>query len=795
MQRLPRLTILFLSLFAAPLDAQEKAATPEKKPEEKLTYVDHILPIFRARCGACHNASDRRGGLILDQYGAMLEGGSSGSVIEPGDGEISYLWMLVNHEDTPKMPPNADKLPESELAMIRKWIDLGALENAGSMAKIKKKASLAKIEVSTARPSEVAMPLSYLGEPKHVASSTNSVTALSTSPWAPMTAVSGFQQIGLYHSKTLASLGTLDFPEGQPQILKFSRNGALLMAGGGRGGQLGKVVVFDVKTGERKTEVGNEYDQVLAADISPDQSRIALGGPKKMLRVYSTATGELLYESKKHTDWITAIEFSPDGVLLASGDRSNGLIVWEADSGNLFYDLLGHKGSVNDISWRPDSNVVGSASEDGTIKLWEMQNGGNIKSWNAHGGGASAMDYTREGNIVSVGRDKVARLWDGNGTKLKDFAGLADIGMEVAYDAETQRVFAGDWTGVIQVWNSADAAKVGEINTNPPTLEMALATLEPQLQQLRDAHVAKVKTLADLNKKVADRKVLADNAVAAATKAKAAADQATALKNAAMTDVTSKKTISTTSQQAVLATKAESDKTMAAAQTAQQEFVVAKTKLDQQTAQLNQSKAAAQTATEGAAKMAESYQFTLKAAEPTPEEQAVIEKDAAVQAAVEKRKALVKEAEANLTLVNLYSTKAQAALQASEAALATVTQTHSAKNAAAVAANAAAQKAAAAAAAAVQAQSVAQQNVVAAEANLAKLIEAETTAVALMATTKAEADKLVAAAQPTADEQKAIQAAQAEATAAEAELKALEERVTKMKSIQSQVASATTKSE
>jgi len=69
-----------------------------------------VLPIFRARCGSCHNANDRRGGLVLDQYGAMMEGGSSGEVIEPGDAELSYLWSLVNHEDTPKMPPKADKL-------------------------------------------------------------------------------------------------------------------------------------------------------------------------------------------------------------------------------------------------------------------------------------------------------------------------------------------------------------------------------------------------------------------------------------------------------------------------------------------------------------------------------------------------------------------------------------------------------------------------------------------------------------------------------------------------------------
>ena len=48
-------------------------------------------------------------------------------------------------------------------------------------------------------------------------------------------------------------MGILPFPEGVPYVLKFSRNGSLLLAGGGRGAYQGKVVVFDVKTGERRT--------------------------------------------------------------------------------------------------------------------------------------------------------------------------------------------------------------------------------------------------------------------------------------------------------------------------------------------------------------------------------------------------------------------------------------------------------------------------------------------------------------------------------------------------------------
>ena len=41
--------------------------------------------------------------------------------------------------------------------------------------------------------------------------------------------------------------------KGEKHVLKFSRNGSLLLAGGGRGAYQGKVAVFDIKTGEAKT--------------------------------------------------------------------------------------------------------------------------------------------------------------------------------------------------------------------------------------------------------------------------------------------------------------------------------------------------------------------------------------------------------------------------------------------------------------------------------------------------------------------------------------------------------------
>jgi WD40 repeat protein len=447
------------------------AAGAEPTPQ-KVTYTEHVLPIFRAKCGSCHNANDREGDLVLDDYTSLRTGGGSGEVIEPGNLENSYLWSLVTHESSPEMPPEQPRLPDEELSVIRAWIEQGAVQDAGSPSTASTpKLSLAKVDVPTNRPAgPPPMPTSYLGPPLRFTARSNAVTALATNPWSPVLAVSGHQQIALYDTRTRLLLGVLPFPEGQPHILKFSRNGRLLLAGGGRGGASGRVVVFDVATGERRFEVGDEYDLVLAADISPDHAQIALGGPKRLVRVYGTATGELLYELKKHTDWVTAIEFSPDSVLLASGDRSNGLVVWEAFTGREWLVLNGHRGAITDVGWRADSNVLVSACEDGTVKQWEMNDGRELKSVGAHGGGVSSIDLARDDRMVTTGRDQTAKLWQPDGTAIRTFSGLSDLGLEVAFDDETETVFAGDWNGQITAWSAADSKVLGQLSSNPPSV-------------------------------------------------------------------------------------------------------------------------------------------------------------------------------------------------------------------------------------------------------------------------------------------------------------------------------------
>ncbi|MFV1966427.1 MAG: c-type cytochrome domain-containing protein [Pirellulaceae bacterium] len=480
-----------ICLLATPNQAEEK------KPP-KISYDDHVKPILRQKCFACHNPDKKNADLDLTNYTTLMQGGGSGGVIEIGDAESSYLYLLVTHDSEPYMPPESPKIADEMIETFRKWIDGGALENAGSTStmKAKPKFDLALETAPTDRPEVAPMPERLSLEPVIRTAKTTAITALATSPWAPLVAVAAEEQVLLYHTQTLQLLGVLPFPEGIPEVLKFSRNGSLLLAGGGQGGSSGRAVVWNVMTGQRIFEIGDELDSVLAADISADQTLIALGGPQRVVRIYSTATGRKIHELRKHTDWIYSLEFSPDSVLLATGDRNGGLHVWEAWTGREYLALAGHSAAVTALSWRADSNVLASCGGDGNVRLWEMENGKQVKNWGAHGGGVSSLEYARDGRLVTCGRDRVAKLWAADGKPLRAFEAFGDLALEASFCDESGRVIAGDWTGAVRVWNAEDGKRLGELTPNPPRLAERLQVASAQLAANQAAHQQKAATLA-----------------------------------------------------------------------------------------------------------------------------------------------------------------------------------------------------------------------------------------------------------------------------------------------------------
>lgn len=501
--------------------------------QPKITFQQHILPIVEANCSKCHNPDKPKADLDLVTYRAVLKGGGTGPIVQSGNPDDSKLMKVLLHAEEPFMPPNRPKLADPDLDLIRKWIAGGLLENPGGKAVAAAKPAVdlsLKVDATGKPEGPPAMPVEFPLEPSIHTARGNAILSLAGSPWAPILAVAGQKQVLLFHTETLETLGILPFTAGQPAVVAFSRSGRLLLAGGGEAGKSGRVLVWDVVTGERLMMLGDERDTVLAADIRPDQTQVAMGGPSRLVKLVDTRGGDVSHVIKKHTDWVTALAYSPNGQMLATGDRNGGISVWDPDNGLELFTLSEHKGGVTALSWRGDSKVLASASEDGTVKWWELEGGKSVKSWAAHPGGALSVSYTHDGRLVTCGRDGAVTLWKADAAKERAFTFFGNLPLRAAFGHDGQRIVAADFAGRVAAWKVADEKPAGELNANPAPLAAQLLAAEQHLELVRGRRQA-------AETKLAQAKAGLAQAEAAATAARQALERAAAEQVAREADV------------------------------------------------------------------------------------------------------------------------------------------------------------------------------------------------------------------------------------------------------------------
>ena len=458
---------------AAPPPAKMPKESPAKKEEKPaeivINYKDHILPIINDKCAGCHNPDKAKGGLVLVNYGEMMEGGSSGTVIEPGSPDTSRLFRLISHAEEPFMPPKQSKLPDETIEMCQKWIAAGARVDRNAKQQAQKAAVSATpivVEVDTdIAPKPMDLPLGPVSPQIHP----RPATAIATSSVADVLAVAGNGQVLYYDTQSHERLGVLDFPEGEIEYLAFSGDGTWLIAAGGIAGKSGTVVGWDVETGERMGTFDKHYDNVLAADISPDTGMVAVGGSNAKVRVFDAYGGGQLCEITAHNDWVGSIAFSPDGMLLATADRAGGMFLWEPDTGRQVAPLRAHTSAVNGLAFAPKGNVLASAGEDKTVRLWNTESGKQIKQWTAHTAPCLDVAFSPDGRLATSGVDGRIRLWDTTGKHLKDYATQPDWVYSVRFTADGKTLIAGCFGGAIPFFGVDDGKELARLTTAPKT--------------------------------------------------------------------------------------------------------------------------------------------------------------------------------------------------------------------------------------------------------------------------------------------------------------------------------------
>ncbi len=113
---------VLLSLWCASSASAQKAL---------MTYAE-IKPILQSRCVVCHKQEmigvpAVSGGLALDTYAGVKKR----AILVAGKSADSELYKrLITTSPTKLMPKGGPPLPEKEVALIKKWIDDGAVQGS-----------------------------------------------------------------------------------------------------------------------------------------------------------------------------------------------------------------------------------------------------------------------------------------------------------------------------------------------------------------------------------------------------------------------------------------------------------------------------------------------------------------------------------------------------------------------------------------------------------------------------------------------------------------------------------------
>jgi hypothetical protein len=116
--------LLSLGMFAT--TAANLATAADLTPDQQKFFEAEVRPLLAEKCQKCHGSEEQNGSLRLDALKPMLAGGDSGPAVVPGHPEKSLLVKAVSYNDTNVQMPPDGKLPDDKVAILSRWIQMGA---------------------------------------------------------------------------------------------------------------------------------------------------------------------------------------------------------------------------------------------------------------------------------------------------------------------------------------------------------------------------------------------------------------------------------------------------------------------------------------------------------------------------------------------------------------------------------------------------------------------------------------------------------------------------------------------
>ncbi len=350
-----KIVLLSIAVLAAALSPAARAATEAGAADGPVSYYEDIRPLFQAKCHGCHQPAKAKGDYVMTDHVRLLAGGEEGEAIEPGKPDLSYLVeMILPVDGKAEMPKKDEPLHQEEIALIRKWIAEGAIDDTPANA---------------VQRYDAEHPPLYTRAPV--------ITALDYSPDGKLLAVAGFHEVLLHNADGSGVTARLIGLSERIESLAFSPDGTKLAVTGGLPGRMGEVQIWDVAKSELDLSVPVTHDTLHGASWSPDGKHIAFGCADNSVRAIDAATGKPVLYQGAHSDWVLDTDFSTDGKHLMSVGRDMAAKLIEVETERFVDNITSItpgalKGGIAALARHPSRNEILVGGSDGIPQTYRL---------------------------------------------------------------------------------------------------------------------------------------------------------------------------------------------------------------------------------------------------------------------------------------------------------------------------------------------------------------------------------------------------------------------------------------
>jgi len=254
--------------------------------------------------------------------------------------------------------------------------------------------------------------------------------------------------ISLFDTRSLRLIQRIRYPDGSPEALSFSPDGATLAA----------------------SSVSNQHD--------PDA------------RLWDVASGDPIATLRgiAERQRLSAIKFSPDGRLLVGGGTapSGGTVtIWRPGMPDRPSDTFHTRGTVEDVTFTPDgSQLVVSTGwgKGGDFVIWDVGTGRVLKSVPADDSGVWTSTVAADGRtLMTGGQTGAVRLWSlPSGAPLgPPLNGLTGGTVSAGLTPDGRTALGSDTSGNAVLWDVAGRSMIGDALPGPQPNRFAAASFTP----------------------------------------------------------------------------------------------------------------------------------------------------------------------------------------------------------------------------------------------------------------------------------------------------------------------------